>query len=83
MNRSILHRNGFGPLVFAFQTSGRLSGSPISKSCIVIEIHSRSLPQRLRNWSKTFREDRNGKSTNDCFQPRQFAAVRAVIGASS
>ena len=40
MNRSIPHRNGFCPLVFAFQTLGRLSGSPISNLCIVIEIHS-------------------------------------------
>ena len=33
-------RNGFCPLMFAFQTLGRLSGSPISNLCIVIEIHS-------------------------------------------
>jgi hypothetical protein len=32
MNRSIPHRNGFRPLVFAFQIPGRWTGSPISKS---------------------------------------------------
>ncbi len=32
MNRSIPHRNGFCPLVFAFETLGRWTRSPISKS---------------------------------------------------
>jgi hypothetical protein len=32
MNRSNPPRNGFCPLVFAFQTPGRWTGSPISKS---------------------------------------------------
>jgi hypothetical protein len=39
----------------------RLAESP--NLCIVSEIHGRSLRQRLKNWSETLREDRNGKST--------------------
>jgi hypothetical protein len=46
---------------FKLQGAGQARRSP--NLCIVSEIHSRSLRQRLKNWSETLREDRNGKST--------------------
>src|SRR6202045_624145 len=62
MNRSIPHRKGFCPLVcFKLQGAGQARRSP--NLCILSEIHSRSLRQRLKNWSETLREDRNGKNT--------------------
>jgi len=55
MNRSI-PRTGTGSARwcshFKFQGAGQARRSP--NLCIVSEIHSRSLRQRLRDWSKTF-----------------------------